>query len=531
MRRAPFHLEIPIDEVPFSTVARYALIGGLRAPIALQQIFRNRKKRIHPYLPGCMKLFANFFDLCPEAVIKNKTIFPLVAFAQPATAQTIAFAMQMKTDDQVINNTAIAHSRFTIFYGLKCCPKCIEEDTGSLGFTYWHVLHQIPGIEACHKHHCMLVSIAMGDGRRDRTLFLPDFCAPKTVMATDSQVRLAVFTADLCKQLQYRQADFHIAYRYLLLQRELISSSGKYIQTSKVCHILSEYWGSLPFSDHLGLGVPRQLSDFTFIGPLLRNKTGCPAHPVKHMLLACWLTNGNASNLFNFSSSHPINVDAGEGQKSNTDQLVLTLLKREKSFNEIERLTDRSRCYIRRVAELNRITHKSNSLRYSETTRRSVLVKAIYGVSCKVIAETLGVGVGYVEQVICNEPNVSNWRKHLRIQKNVLAACNRLARICKEHPDWCRTKIRQKAQAEYFLLYNHDKSLIEKVLPKPMKPKTYRKDWAQEDIRLCTEISKLNGIENLSLSAIGRLVNDHGYLRRALNKLPKTRSLLKKLGK
>jgi hypothetical protein len=215
---------------------------------------------------------------------------------------------------------------------------------------------------------------------------------------------------------------------------------------------------------------------------------------------------------------------------STSDQ-VLTLLKKGKSLNEVEKLTGRSRCYVRRIAELNRIPHKSNSLKYSDDIRRTVLIKAMYGISCDEIASQLQVGLGYVEQVICNEPNMSMWRKHLRIQKRILAAYQRLEAISKKSPGLNRTQIRKLAEADYFILYNHDKSLIEEILPKPLKPKRYYKDWEKEDARLFDAISKIENIEPLSLSAIGRLVNDHSYILRSIQKLPKTRQLLINLRK
>jgi len=158
------------------------------------------------------------------------------------------------------------------------------------------------------------------------------------------------------------------------------------------------------------------------------------------------------------------------------------------------------------------------------------LIKALYGIHRQEIVSSLGVGLGYVEQVICNEPGMSEWRKHLRIQKNVLAASRLLISLRKQHPDWCITKIRKEAQAAYFILYNHDKSLIETILPKAQTPAHYQKNWAKEDSRLFATISKLSNIKNLSISEIGRRVNDHSYIRTSIRMLPKTYELLRRLG-
>lgn len=526
MKQAPFHLEIPNDEVPFSTIARYAYIGGFRAPIALKQIFNNPKKRIHPFLPGLLNNFSDFFGLNPLEVITHKTIYPLVRFAHPLTASSILNIMRRNTDDKVISSTAIGHSRFTTFYGLKYCPQCVVEDIDKYGFTYWHVNHQIPGTEACYRHYCLLHVTAMGEGQRDRTLFLPSFEVKHSSSANKYQIKFASFSAELLTALQTKKPNYLEAYRQLLHQQGLISYKGKNLKISEILKLASNYWKGLKFSEQ---GVPAVLSNFQFIGPILRDKTNSPAHPIKHILLASFLTNNDVSLLFKRKKIIS-NVNTRAEDNSKSDQ-VLTLLKKGKSLNEVEKLTGRSRCYVRRIAELNRIPHKSNSLKYSDDIRRTVLIKAMYGISCDEIANQLQIGLGYVEQIICNEPNMSKWRKYLRIQKRILAACQRLEAISKKSPDLNRTQIRKLAEADYFILYNHDKSLIEKILPKPLKPKRYYKDWEKEDNRLLEAISKIENIESLSLSAIGRLVNGHSYILRTIQKLPKTRQLLVNLGK
>ena len=64
-----------------------------------------------------------------------------------------------------------------------------------------------------------------------------------------------------------------------------------------------------------------------------------------------------------------------------------------------------------------------------------------------------------------------------------------------------------------------------------MLPHTPRKNWQEEDKRLFDAISLLPDAHELSLTAIGYRVKDHAHLRRKLNDLPKTKALLKKLGK
>ncbi|MBB1453750.1 hypothetical protein [Pseudoalteromonas sp. SG43-5] len=63
------------------------------------------------------------------------------------------------------------------------------------------------------------------------------------------------------------------------------------------------------------------------------------------------------------------------------------------------------------------------------------------------------------------------------------------------------------------------------------KPTQFKKDWEKEDQRLLSALEAVEHLDELSLSAIGRLINDHQYLHRQLKKLPKTKAFLSKAGK
>ncbi len=530
MKRAPFYLSIPDDEVPYSTVARYALIGAFRAPIALNQIYGNRKKRINPYLPGFINKFADFFDLSADEVIEKKTIYPLLKYSQPSDTSIIKSTMMECSDDKVILKTAIGHSRFKTFYGLKFCSLCTQDDINQYGFPYWHVRHQIPGVEVCFKHRCILESIAMGDGKRDRALLLPSFAPLQITKGTAIQYRLASFATQLFDLSIENELHYLVAYKQLLSEKGFISCNGGFIHLSKVIEQLSLYWQALDYCGHEGAGVPLILKDFKFIGRILRPKTHSHAHPLKHILLACWLTNNDVSRLI-YHRQPKTNLPLPTSDRSNIDGKIIMLLLEGRSINSIYEETGKSRCYIRRVAELNMIHHATNAQAFSNKIYRAVIRKALYGIHREEIAKSVEVGIGYVEQVICNELRLTAWRKHIRIQDSIHSACNKLIQIRKEHPDWNRTQLRKSEQAAYFVLYNNEKSLIEEILPKPLKPEPYRKNWNVEDERLYMAITKLKSVESESISSIGRKINDHSYLRTAIDKLPKTHRILKKLGK
>lgn len=86
-------------------------------------------------------------------------------------------------------------------------------------------------------------------------------------------------------------------------------------------------------------------------------------------------------------------------------------------------------------------------------------------------------------------------------------------------------------QAAYGALYNLDKSLIDLVLPKAIKPTPPQKDWKPIDDKLVKLISELPGVELLSRSAISRKIKCGRFLIISLHHLPKTVSFLRQIGK
>jgi hypothetical protein len=493
----------------------------------MTQIYGNSRKRIHPYLPGLINDFAKFFKLSPHQVITDKTIYPLISFAQPLDAAKVKVAMLKLTDDKALLCTSLTHSRFRSFYGLNFCPRCAELDVESFGFAYWHIGHQIPGMQACHQHQCLLNSIPMGDGNDDRKLILPPMHNLAAEDAWSAQVRYAKFASNLLELIKVRDINYSVGYRCLLKERALTYGEGGQLKIQVITSLIREYWRDLSYCDHNQAGVPFSLSSFNYLGRMLRVKTHAYCHPIKHILLGCWLTDNNAEHLLTCAMpTQPSTAAAPKRNDTTTDAQIIALLKCGKSLNAIQKLTGKSRSYSKRIARVNRIQHQTNALRFSNETNRRVLIKAMYGVHRNDIARELNVGVGFVEQVIAAEPNMSIWRKHLRVRRNVMEAYLKLREIVKSHPTWRRTEIRNLAQSEYFLLYNNDKSLLANVLPKPNKPKVYSKNWAAEDERLCHALLQLGDINNMSLTTLDRKVNGHGNLLRNRTKLPKVSTLL-----
>lgn len=517
------------SETAYSLITRYYLLSGLPSYTSLlRNIYASRKIRIHPYLPAHLKAISRELNITPIDLLSNYTLYPLFSLFTVDKGQSLA---QIMLADNLSSSPTIhlSHFRLPFYKGHKYCPLCSVYDSENHGCTHWRNQHQIPGITVCPLHHCKLVGMGNQDAEIDRGLILPpnDFSSIK--LGTDKEILLAEYASNLLSlsNLAGHNSPIPLAsiYREHLQRRGLVTSTGqlKYIQ---IVNELDKYWQGLPYGG--SLEIPKKVRSFSFVGPLMRKKTNLTTHPIKHILFSCWLFDANAEFYFKIRSSKP-NPEPEIKKQPDNRQIIALLLSRQ-SMGRISRVSGKSVCYIKRLAELNEISHLTNSNGYSEGLHHIVLIQAILGRHRVAIAECLGIGVGYVEQVISNTRGLSKYRQHLRQFKKVRSAINELELARKTHPDWKRKDFKLRHNRAFFYLYHHAKQRLEQILPQKTKPHLPSHDWSKEDERLHDAISELKATNEMSLSAIGRAINDRDHLRKKVHLLPKTKILLVDMG-
>ena len=463
MAKRPILFKLLPDETVFSVMSRYYAVSGyISQKYTVQSVFNKSKKRIHPYLPSQIDCFAEYFDITASQVLTNFTLFPFFAkFIPPEQATKLMNVMRFgKSCPTLTSLLPLYNSNF--FAGHKYCPVCVKSDISIYGTPYWHTVHQIPGISVCHIHNCYLYGISNDDCHLDRKLCLPPsntkVITSNSVDSLLSQYSFKVLTNAKLSLLTMSGAS---TYREKLVLLQLLTPGGN-LKYESICQSLLGFWKGV--STETELSFPSKLLSFEFIGPMLRNKTGTAAHPIKHLLFSCWLE--NELSKVSFPTITPKKVTS----KLEINTKILYLFKSGKSMNKIEHELAVSRCYIRKVLEINGIEHGTNSMRLSKNIERQIIIKGLYGYSIKQIATALSVKPCTVEHIICRTQNLTVWRKHLRHQRKVEAAIDVLKSARSEHPAWIRKDIKANCNSEFFLLYYHDKALLESLLPDKTRP-------------------------------------------------------------
>lgn len=76
---------------------------------------------------------------------------------------------------------------------LKACVQCLDEDLARLGWRYWHLSHQVPGVWVCKIHGCALhESTARTRWRNALAWSLP---SPKDMASPEPQTRVGAIEA------------------------------------------------------------------------------------------------------------------------------------------------------------------------------------------------------------------------------------------------------------------------------------------------------------------------------------------------
>lgn len=151
------------DELLDSVIYRYHwLSGNARPEDTLRTLFGLPFKAFPRLLSGRLDHFLSvlpgFQKQGATDLLRRYSLLP--ALARHFTRQEVQDAISESRESRALGTSQIyLHgSREVIHRDFRCCPMCVSDELGTLGFAYWHRSHQLHGVEACHNHGCDLIS-------------------------------------------------------------------------------------------------------------------------------------------------------------------------------------------------------------------------------------------------------------------------------------------------------------------------------------------------------------------------------------
>lgn len=149
------------DELVYSVLARYYMQSGyIRYTFAAEDLFQSKTVRpdiefINLYTQDAMRMLIRKMSM--EEVIEKHTMFPYYGRFLEKERRNKAFEALVSMRGNYHNLLPIPKRKDNKPRYLRYCPICVDEDRKNYGCTYWHRVHQMPGICACPKHGGLLV--------------------------------------------------------------------------------------------------------------------------------------------------------------------------------------------------------------------------------------------------------------------------------------------------------------------------------------------------------------------------------------
>jgi hypothetical protein len=151
------------DEILYSACARYSRwVKYPNKQSSLIEILGKRGLSAIVDFPSRLNYFVSILPpgnrYSVESLINKNTLLPFYEpFLPSHRAELVRKEMKDNSkDNQLRSRVATTVKQVRMPEYLRFCPICIVEDRKECGETYWHRLHQLPGILVCPVHYCFL---------------------------------------------------------------------------------------------------------------------------------------------------------------------------------------------------------------------------------------------------------------------------------------------------------------------------------------------------------------------------------------
>lgn len=252
-----------------------------------------------------------------DHLIDNHTLLPYYSrFIPPARLEAIRSDMANGSGQRIHTRAGIKASKVSNPYKLRFCPACATDDRHQFGETYWHRVHQVPGVLVCPSHNIVLQDSSVFTQPHSRFDFIStESVVPAESVAStgtvwggdqvhgDKLIRIARDAAWLLTHVNSATIAKDIQSHYIeeLVRRGLALDTGR-VRSAELLQAFLQYYSSELVQT---LGCPLDESGRrTWLAPLLRaDARDMMQHPLYHLLLIQFL--GYSAEEFVTSRSIP----------------------------------------------------------------------------------------------------------------------------------------------------------------------------------------------------------------------------------
>jgi hypothetical protein len=544
------------DELLYSGIARYHQRSGNQGfKQTVEDLYGHRLVSSTIDLPSYLRELADrlSIDYAVDKLINKHTLLPYYApFLSEECYKKAVTLMEIGSPWGMVHvQLGLPACRVKNPDYLRFCSKCNQEDRAKFGEPYWHRVHQLPGVLLCPNHHIMLTCSKVWFSTKDhKHEFIPlseleDLSQKPTPFVLQEWDHL-LYIAEQSKQLLDNSllpiGLEVLRQKYIQKLRSLgfVSNSGK----KKMNSIVTEFKGfygdeflRFSFSDI------RADSKETWIHKLFRKpKNSC--HPLRHLLVLRFLKE-NIDLITKNRAYLPFGAGPWPCLNKASDHYGETVINECKihSCTKTRQPIGVFTCscgfvYSRRGTDLtiDDQYRRGRVKLFGHVWMNRLKELSQAGSSMRSMAAILGVDAGTVKNQLAklngdSKKCVKQLTQELRVRRN------RMLKTITLYKDKGRKTIQLMNAKDYVWLYRNDREWLFQHLPDRNHTKSTgrRADWEARDqeisqltIMAIQKIKQFNPPIRISISEVGRHINQRVFLEKHLDKLPRTKELLMK---
>lgn len=292
------------DELLYSVCARYKdLMRYPNSTTATEDFFGSNTSTAVIDLPN--KLEHLIAALPPghcytvDDFINKNTMFPFYApFLPSERAHLIRNDMHRMDNNKLLSRIGLLSSDLRRPKWLRFCPACVESDRWRFRETYWHRIHQAPGVEVCPRHSVFLEtsSVQVGHSSNPKEAISAEGAVNVTrirrLNLSDHLHNVLQVIAQNAEWIFGWHADFidnkvlSMRYHNVLLSKRLAYYSGK-IRLGKLTDLLIEHYSRRTLID-LKCDIKNPCRSW-LLRLIYQDKLESLQHPLRHILLINFL--------------------------------------------------------------------------------------------------------------------------------------------------------------------------------------------------------------------------------------------------
>jgi hypothetical protein len=555
------------DELLYSVFARYHVRSGNTSHKATtEELFGRRTIRSVLDLPAHLNTLLDRMDSNIEAddLIFNHTTFPyFAAFLLPKQAVQVKESMKGNKGSTIHTRIGMAASNVKPKTNLWVCSDCIDEDMNNYGETYWHRIHQIPGVYFCPKHHTVLEETNLGvkaGNQHEYVIATPTVERTKVNLdgfkkeELDLLLKISQITQALLSntQVQTKSNTLKEKYQSLLKQKGLVSLNGFLKREKLYENFLSRFSDSL-----LELLQSPVVYEETNWLTMIFQKHRKSFHPIRHILVMMFLET-DLNDLFELEEYYPFQKGPWlclNPVCQNYHKRVVTSLTITRDYKTGCPVgTFRCDCgfvYSRKGPDQNeQDSYRIGTIKkFGHVWKEKLAQMVNAGDKLSDIAKKMQADSATVKKYAVELGLKISWKKPKNKKKNTIELLGYEDQIAerrskwqefqKVHPEKSKTELRKMAPDAYTFLYRHDREWLNKFSPvvKKVQSSYSRVDWEKRDQEILKMVKKVTrtwdeNVEKptrITISAIGKRLNRLSLFQKSADNLPNTVNYIKKI--